>query len=89
MSCYFPCVRALRSTPCQGEQHRVGKGGRTGAGTDTGTAREGWRGRNGTGNGERGGRRKQGGQCELESKRIPMVEDVSEYWESYKGEGTN
>ena len=29
-SCYLPCGRALRSTPCQGERHGVGKGGEQG-----------------------------------------------------------
>ena len=44
------------------------------------------RGRNGTGNGERGGRREQGGQRGPETKRRPLVEDVSEYQEVYEGE---
>ena len=47
------------------------------------------RGENGDGNSERGGRRKQGGQRGQGSKRQPLVEDVSEYWESYEGEGAD
>ena len=30
MSHYFPCVRSLRSTPCQVERNGVGKGGERG-----------------------------------------------------------
>ena len=58
-------------------------------GTETGTVREGRRGRNGDGNGESGGSRKQGGQRGLGSKRSPLVEDVSDYWEVYKGGGAD
>ena len=43
---YLTCGRALRSTPCRGDHHRVGKGGRMGTGKETGTAREGQWGRN-------------------------------------------
>ena len=56
---------------------------------DTGTDREGRRGRNGTGNDKGGGRLKQGGQRGTETKRRPLVEDVSEYREFYKGEGAD
>ena len=56
---------------------------------DMRTEREGRRGHNGDSNGERGGRREQGGQRGPGSKRRPLVEDVLEYWESYKGEGAD
>ena len=49
------------------------------------TERKGQRGRNGTGNGERGGRRKRGGQRGPETKRRPLVEDMSEYRYFYEG----
>ena len=52
------------------------------------TEREGRRGQNGTGNGKRGGRSEQGGHQGPE-KRRPLVEYVSEYQESYKGEVAN
>ena len=55
----------------------------------TGTAREVRRGRNEDGNVERGSRRERGGQWGKGSKRSLLVEDVSEYWESYKGEGAD
>ena len=57
--------------------------------TETGTSREGRRGRNGDGNGERRGKRKREGQWGPESKRRPLAEDFSEYWESYEGGGAN
>ena len=47
--------------------------------TETLTERKGRWGRNGTRNGERGGRRDQRGQWGPETKRRPLVEDVSEY----------
>ena len=58
-------------------------------GTDTGTARGGRQGRNRDGNGERVGRSEWGGQQGPESKRRPLVEDVLELWDSYKGEGSD
>ena len=58
-------------------------------GTDTGTAREGRRGRNRDGNGRRGGRRERGEQRGPGSKRSLLVEDVSEYWEVYEGDGAD
>ena len=45
--------------------------------------------RNGDGHGGREGRREQGGQRGLGSKRSPFEEDVSEYWESYEGDSAN
>ena len=51
--------------------------------------REGQRGRNGTGNSEGGGRREREGQQGPETKRRPLVEDVLEYREFYKGDGAN
>ena len=36
-----------------------------------------------------GGRRERGRQQGPEKKRRPLVEDVSEYWELYEGEGAN
>ena len=54
-------------------------------GTETRTARESRLGHNGIGNGKRGGRHKRGGHRGPGSKRSPLVEDVLEYWESYKG----
>ena len=75
--------------PCQGERHRVGKGGERrqerrrerqgregGVGTRAGTAK-----------GESDASREvRGGRGE---KRIPLVVDVSEYWAAYKGEGVD
>ena len=52
-------------------------------------AREGRRGQNMYGNGKRGGRSKQGGQQGQGSKRRPLLEDVSDYWEYYEGEGAD
>ena len=83
----FPCIRALRSTPCRGERHGIGKGEERGRKRRWERRGKAGRGRNRTGNGERGVRLKQGGQQGPESKRRPLVEDVSEYWESYEGEG--
>ena len=56
-------------------------------GPEMGTAREGRRGRNRDRNSGRGGRRKQGGQRGPGAKRSPLVEVVSEYWETYEGDG--
>ena len=56
-------------------------------GTDPGTKREGRRGWNRTGNGERGGKRDWVGQQGPETKSRPLVEDVSEYQEFYRGGG--
>ena len=47
--------------------------------------REGRRGRNGDRNYGRGGMRKRGGQRGMGSKMSPLIEDVLEYWEAYKG----
>ena len=49
-----------------------------GTGTETVTAREGRRGQNEDENGKRGGRRERGRQQGPDSKRRPLVEDVSE-----------
>ena len=86
---YLPCVRALGSTPCRGERHRVGKWGEQGREQRWERQWKAGEGMNGTGNGERGGRRKRGGQQELDSKRHPLVKDVSGYSESYEKEGAN
>ena len=51
--------------------------------------REGLRGRNGTGNRKKVGRRNQGGQQGLETKRRLLVEDVLEYQDFYEGEGAD
>ena len=56
---------------------------------ETGTAREGRWGRNGDGNGRRGGRRKQVGHRGPGGERSPLVEDVSDYWDSYEEGGAN
>ena len=56
---------------------------------ETGTEREGRRGRNGTRDSERGCMCKRGGQQGTEIKRIPLVGDVLEYWEFYKGGGAD
>ena len=58
------------------------KGGITDTVMETGMAREGRWGRNRDRNGRRGGRLKRGGQLGPGSKRIPLVEDVSKYWEA-------
>ena len=52
-------------------------------------AREGQRGKNGDKNGKGGGRRKQRGRWGTRSKMSPLVNDVLEYWESYKGDGAD
>ena len=52
-------------------------------------AREGRRGQNGDENNGKGGRRERGGHQGTREKRSPLVEDVSEYWGSYKGDGAD
>ena len=65
---------------------RSSKWGRTETLTETVTAKEGRQGRNEDGNGGRGGRCKLGGQRGPGEKISPLVEDMSEYWESYNGD---
>ena len=47
------------------------------------------RGRNVTGNGGRGGQHERAGSRVRRTKRCTLVEDVSEYWGFYEGEGAN
>ena len=56
---------------------------------ETGTSWEGRWGWKGDGNGRRVGRRERGGQWGMGSKRHPLVEDVSEYYESYEVDSAN
>ena len=54
-----------------------------------GTAREGRMGQNREENSGKEGRPKWGVQQGPGAKRSPLVEDVSEYWESYEGDSSD
>ena len=85
---YFPCVRALWSTLCRGERHGVGKGGERGQ-----EQRQERQGKAGGGERDQEQRKEKqvraGRAAGSGVKRSPMVEDVSDYWEFYEGEGTD
>ena len=89
MSLYLPCVRELRSTPFHGEWHRVVKEGEQGWEQRRGRRGNARGGETGPGTLKGGGRRERGGQKGPETKKRPLVEDVSQYQESYEGGGTN